>query len=789
MLGISEGKILSQEEKSRPDYGLRAVQQMYGTFTNSAIGIGYNSIDYIKNMDLALGRPSQFIDNVARFLGYRQNDMLSNQGINSIDPQIVNLAPKFINHVHGKLMNFQYEVGVDVIDATSIDEKKQLKAELEAYVKLKDFFSGVGVQFEQIKKESGIEELPDTMEDVQLIMTNTYKHYEAMRAELELKKVHNMNDWESIKSKFIWELLVQGQAGVRTYLDEKGNIREEWFPMNRFLCSYSESEDFDKLSHAGFIDYITVDQFFGEARDTLTEEEMFDLIKTYATTNFAMNSETPSFILPQQGTGNVKYMRIMRFQFIEEDVENYVQFKDKDGNVVISKKKAGFKIAPEERIKYETGEKVHIQASTKTKYGGTWIVGTNKVYDYGIIQQGDDVRVDYHVFAPNMRNGRVTSLVAQIREPLEMISVAWTRFKDIMGKGYNGKLELNLDLLADLSLGKGGTAPNWKHALDLFTINDIVLAKGKRNIHDQNVGSAVSILNQGLGAQDFVNAIELGISMIQNICGVNPLTVGDSPKAGTLNGVFEMSNDATTTNLQYLFRAYNSVYKRASLAILGYWKQIPSNMAWEREYDVGVTAATTAQEWAAFYEGLARQIQTPLIDGGLKYSDYVRLRNVKNLKQAEFLAIKLCRDNMAKAQAMQQETMQLQAQQNQQAAQIANQAKMEQMQMEVQLFQAKESFLTQEIIKRQEKVNEGLMAGKQIEATTRQNIAETQSRTVVLKEAQRSNSDQKVQEMKNQLNAMKMEMEDRIRNFELELKQRELEYMKGENESEEEDED
>jgi len=358
-----------------------------------------------------------------------------------------------------------------------------------------------------------------------------------------------------------------------------------------------------------------------------------------------------------------------------------------------------------------------------------------------------------------------------------------------MGKGYNGKLELNLDLLADLSLGKGGTAPNWKHALDLFTINDIVLAKGKRNIHDQNVGSAVSILNQGLGAQDFVNAIELGISMIQNICGVNPLTVGDSPKAGTLNGVFEMSNDATTTNLQYLFRAYNSVYKRASLAILGYWKQIPSNMAWEREYDVGVTAATTAQEWAAFYEGLARQIQTPLIDGGLKYSDYVRLRNVKNLKQAEFLAIKLCRDNMAKAQAMQQETMQLQAQQNQQAAQIANQAKMEQMQMEVQLFQAKESFLTQEIIKRQEKVNEGLMAGKQIEATTRQNIAETQSRTVVLKEAQRSNSDQKVQEMKNQLNAMKMEMEDRIRNFELELKQRELEYMKGENKSKEEDED
>jgi len=776
MLGLSEGKILSQEEKSQPEYGAKCVEQMFSTYTNSPIGIGYNSIDYIKNMDLAMGKPAQFFANVARFLGARQNDQLASYGINSIDPQLVNLCPKFVNNVHGKLMNFQYEIGVDVIDSVSMDEKKQLRAELEAYVKLKDFFQGIGVEFEQVRKESGIEELPDTQEDIELIMTNTYKHYEAMRAEIELKQIHNMNDWDAIKSKFIWELIVQGQSGVRTFVDERGDIREEWFPMNRFMCSYAESEDFDKLTHAGFIDFITVDQFFAEARDYLPEKEIMELIKNYSTTNFAMSAESPVTIIPQQGSGSTKYMRIMRFQFLEEDVENYVEKQDGDGNWIIEKKKAGFVIAEEEKKFYEQGLKKHFRTTIKSKYGGTWVVGTHTVYDYGIIQQGDDVRLDYHVYAPNMRNGRVTSLVAQIREPIEMIAVAWTRLKDILGKGYNGKLEINLDMIADLSMGKGGTAPSFKTALDLFMMNDVVLSKNKRNAHDQNVGNAMNVLNIGLSATEYVNTIDMAINMIRNICGVNELSDGSTPKAGTLNGVMEMSNDATNTNLQYMYRAYNSVYKRTSLAILGYWKQMPSNEAWERKYDIGINAATTAQEWAAFYQSLEKQIAVPLIDGGLKYSDWIELHNVKNLKQAEFLAKNRCRKNMAEARAIQSEQMKQQQEQSSQAAQMANQAKQEQMALDLQIFQQKESFLTSQILIRQDKVNEGLLMVKDADVQGRNVIAQTQAKGIIVKEAQRSNSDQKIAEMRLEMDSYKMQMEDKFRSLELELQQQELEH-------------
>lgn len=781
MLGLQEGRIVPIEEKVQPAYGYKAVSNMWSTYSNSPIGVGYNSIDYIKNMDLALGRPSQFRENISKFLGAKNNDLLSSYGINSIDPQLVNLCPKFVNHVHGKLMNFEYEIGVDVIDATSVDEKKQIRAELEAYVKLKDFYTGLGIQVEQIRKESGLEDLPETQEDIELIMTTTYKHHEAMRAELELKAIHNLNDWNAIKSKFIWELIVQGQSGIRTFVDEYGTIREEWFPMNRFVSSYSESEDFNKLTHAGIIDYITVDQFYAEAKDSLTETQIFDVIKNHTTTSMGMASENPTFITPQ-ATGNVKYVKIMRFQFLEEDIENYVKKKDKFGNWGHEKKKANFSIAPEEKPFYDSGEKIHIQTSIKTKYGGTWVVGTEYVYDYGIIQQGNDVRLDYHVYAPNMRNGRVVSMVAQIREPLEMIGVAWTRYKDVIGKGYNGLLEINIDLLADLTLGKGGTNPNWKHALDLFTINGIVLSKSKRNVHDQNIGKAIDILNQGLGASDFISAIELSTNMIRSICGINELSDGSTPKAGTLNGVMQMSNQATDNNLQYFYRAYNSVYRRVSLAILGYWKSIPSNEAWNREYIIGVEAATTQEEWATFYASLDRQTQIPLGDGGLKYSDFIELHNVKNLKQAELMAKNRCRKNMAEARAMQAEQMKQQQDQSMQAAQMANEAKMQQMQLDLELFKQKEAFLTSQILIRQEKINEGLILSKQVSNEGAVEVANTNMKAMVVKEAQRSNSDQKIQEMKNQMEAMRSMLEKEMNDLEMQIKASEVEHKKKDKE-------
>jgi hypothetical protein len=779
MLGLSEGRILTQGEKSEREYGLRAVRNMWSTYTSGPLGIGYNSVDYVKNMDLAMGRPTDFRNNVGRFLGNRDNEMLREYGINSIDPQLVNLCPKFVNYVHGKLMDFKYEIGVDVIDAASMDEKKELEKDLRAYVKLKDFMEGIGAQFMDIKGRSGMDDMPETMEDVELLMGTTYKHAEAMRAELELVKVHNVNDWEAIKSKFVWELIVQGVAGVRTFVDEYAVLREEWFPINRFVCSYSESEDFDKMTHAGIIDYLTPDQFWCEAKDTMPENEMLEIIKKYATTNYGASAENPGTI-GYDNQGNVKYIRVMRFQFLEEDIENYVERTDPNGNVYQEKKKANFVIAKEEMKYYESGEKKHIRLSIKSKYGGVWVVGSDKVYDYGLIQQGNDARLDYHVYAPNMRNGRVVSMVAQIREPLEMLSVAWTRYKDVLGKGYNGTLEINLDLLADLTLGKAGSNPNWKHALDLFTVNNIVLAKGKRNAHDQNVGRAIEILNQGLGAADFQNAITMCIEMIRSICGINELSDGSTPKAGTLNGVMEMANAATNTNLSHYYRAYNSIYRRASLALLGYWKSIPSNEAWEREYVIGVDAATTPEEWAAFYAGMEKQTMVPLIDGGLKYSDTVELRNVKNLKQAELMAKNRCRRNMKEARAIQAEQMAQQQEQSMAAAKMASEAKKEQMALDVETFIRKEGFLTGEIIKRKQPDNEAILMGKQIDSEARDSVARTNMRASVTKEAQRASSDQTVQAMKNEMEQFWSMMEARMHEMEMALKSKEIDHKKEE---------
>jgi hypothetical protein len=761
MNSLENGRVLSRKEKLKKEHGVKVGQHIWSAYGQGGMSVGFNSTDYLSNIDISQGRDSQFSTIAGQYLGERNNSFLGKYGYTAIKPQLVNLMPKFVNLIHGKLMDMEYDIGVDVIDAASMDEKEQVKNMLTAWTKLKDSASKVGVIFDKIKEESGMQELPDTTEDVQIMMSTFYKHYEAMKAELELVKVHNVNDWKSIKSKFIMELLQQGIAGVRTFVDGYGAIREEFFPMNRFIGSYQEGEDFNSLQYAGLIDYLTPEQFFCEAKDSLPEKEILELIKKYAADT---RKDTEGYNTPLPSTMNSKqlYIRVLRFQKLEEDIENYVELEDEMGNKYMSKRKENFRIAPEEQQYYDSGRKALFSTSITTKYGGVWVIGSDCVYDYGIIQEGNDVKLDYHIYAPGYRFGKVSSVVSQIKEPVYMFSVAWSRLKHIVGQGWNGTIDFNVDMMYNMSLGKGGKPLDPKDVIDLFIMQGISLSKGKQNLNDPNSGKAINIISEGLMATDFISIMNLCIETIRNIIGVNELADASTPAPGTLNGVMEMANQSAEHAIAHYYRAYNSVYRRASLAILGYWKNIPSNEAWTREYIIGLEASTTRDEWMNYNAELAKLAAIPLIEGGITVADKFELQwpNIKNLKQGEMLAKLRIRKNIAQAQTRAEEATKIQIEGNTQNIQETLQADLQRYTAELQAKLEYERGLTVEVIKRQGAVNEGMIMGKKIEMQGRLEVADVQGKDSLIKEAQRSNSDQVIQEQKNQIELLKAQIAD-----------------------------
>ena len=784
MEGLASGRILSREEKLRPDYGVKMARTMIALDSNNGFMSGLTSSQYLANIDISQGRDASFNTSAERYLGARDNPLLQKYGYGAVNPQLVNLMPKFVNLIHGKLMSMDYDIGVDVIDSTSMDEKKQVKDMLSSWLKIKDSVAQYGVTFDNIKEEAGVPELPSTTEDLEIMMTTIYKHYEAMKAELELMKVHSMNDWDAIKSKFIMELVVQGIAGVRTFVDGNGVIREEWFPINRFRGSYSESEDFDNLSHGGIIDYLTPEQFYSEAKDSLPHEKILETIKQFASNtnkdaNIGGAGNYAFFGVPY---GMERYIKVFRFQKIEEDVENWVQLTDRLGNKYMSKRKANFVIAPEEKPKYESGEKELFNVSTTTKYGGVWVIGSEVVYDYGIIQEGNDVKLDFHLYAPNMRYGKTSSVCSQIKEPVYMFSIAWSRLKHIVGQGWNGTVDINVDMMYNMSLGKGGKNLDPSDVLDLFFMEGVSLSKGKQSPADPNNGRAINIINEGLTATDFVSIMNLCIDTIRNICGINELSDASTPASGTLVGVADIANQNSNHAIAHYYRAYHSIYKRTSLAILGYWKNIPSNMAWTREYIVGLKASTTAQEWAIYNQELSRLVMIPLIDGGIRVDDKFELQypNIKDLKQGEFLCKIRVKKNMKEAQARAEQAQNAQYEGNVRNIQETLAADKQRADMDFGYKVQYEQLLTAELAKRQQAITEGALQVKQLEMQGRIQVADTQGRDSVIKEAQRSASDQKIAEMKAQMDSMKLEYERMQHELEMTLKAVEIDNNKEE---------
>lgn len=777
MVITDNGRIPSTEEKSSRQYGAKIAQRMWNGYKHGGLAVGYNSAASDAELDaLAQGRMSQGdITESNQFLGAKYNETLGSLGFKKLEIQHVNILPKYINIMQDKLCSIRYDIGVDAIDPVALDEKKELEKAMMAYVRLKDHFAKIGVTFEKIKEEFGIDEMPDTSEDVRMLLNTSYKNYDAMRGEIELLKFHSLNDWdEAIKPKVAWDLLVRGVSCVRTYMDQYGEYREEWVPMNRFVCSWSPVEDFPNLQYAGHIEYLTLDEFICDTKGHLSVDEAFRVFEKHKGTYLGTGEESTWY--GKINTDAEARIKVFRFQYLTEEIEKYTLEVDQLGNPISKKRKPGFTIPLKEKMLYDSGIKELVEVAEGAKYGGNWVVGSETCYDYGIIQKGRNLTVDYFVHAPNMRNGRVSSMASQLKEVSKFLSVAWTRFKEGIGKGFFGQLEINIDLLVDKMPIKGGKNLVWSDVIDLFMMNGISLAKGKRTQYDQNVGRALEILNEGIGSQDFLNAINMCKDLIRDICGVNEMVDGTTPKAGTLVGVMEAANKGTNAALSPYYRGYHSIYKRTSLAKLNHWKSDPDNEAWKREFIVGLEAATTDEEWREYNNNLKELTKGNVDQGFLTASDYMELMwpNMKNLKQAQALCKIRVSRNMKEAQAKAERMAAMNNEQQLAVAKAAEEQKAQTLQIEYTLKKDLKAFETDQDIKLQNVVNQGMIAARHVDAEGRLVVAKQQGSDAIIKHAQISESDQKVQAMKNEMEAMRTALEAKIREVELMLKEKEI---------------
>lgn len=748
------------KKKETDEYGLQAARAMY----NSKTRIGYGLADdrgYTALTELAQGRQST--ENIRRLFGFhdepRPYGTNTDNGPNAyIDIQVLNLATKYVNKAVAKLQRFKYNIGLSAVDPFSVDEAKDYNSRLQAFYGLRDWFKSFSpgrINMQEMIPEVDIRLLPEYPEELVFNLSINEKIRRIIDGEKTIKLINTtMNDMDQRLRECDWDAVVYGHQHLHCFSDENGMPRVEHINGRYWGSSWVENEDYSKAEYQLFIEFLTANQIKKEGAGKIGEQKMNKILGSNAFPNLAASyGSLPDFITTYDG---LKYYPVMRFYFLSNDSVTYVKRTTKEGNKVT------------DTVPYEyfpkNPDKEAMPASYTSVYGGTWVIDTDVVYNYG---RKDiprtklvNARLPIISFAPNMKDGRMVSMLAQMVEPLTMINVLHNKVKDTLAKGYNGILEFNLTAFENIALGAGGV--NWepKQAIDFLMQTHIGVTRQTTSPYGQSMGEALKVSPTGITIADYFNSMATYIRFLDDLSGSTIADSNDVPDRLAL-GALKANIAAGNESLEYLVNAREKMYHQAShmllllaqsakknkvkiqgmIPALGKYTteffEVPDELPY-CEYGLMLEREPTPEEWAEFYMDLREAVK----EGRLNTSDSTFIRQVNNLKMARQIMANRELINEKKASAIRQEEREFQLK-------MANAAGQDKLAMEMQLLDKKKRD-DLELIKVQAMIDDALLTKELSIKASQQSATDTMKHRIekekniatIIKEATRASAEE-----------------------------------------------
>lgn len=640
--------------KERSQYGLKYAKAMFYASNRFGGSRFWTDTEFLSLMDVAQGRQS--IANLRSMFGYfdKNKNTAADDGSTSLsylDIQVLNLAPKYINRAVEKIMNLEYEVQLECIDPISVHEKATYEAALKTFYEFKSWITEIKLNPRDLFPDLDVDVLPEYPDELMFEMLTNPKIDKAIDGENALALIHQINDFNQKMRMVANDKVVIGRGHLHIYRDENGIPRVDRVNPRYYLGSYVEDENFDGQENAGLLDFPTVNQFRKEARETLSEEQIEEICKKYAYQNNMQNSYYPN--RDSQNYDGLNYIPVMRFYFLSNDERVYIKRPNKNGNMTLMSRSNGWKPKGDDPRFGPDGDSEVVQNEYTSVYGGTWVLDSDVVYNYGRKNTPRsnlvDTKLPIVTFAPNYKDGRTVSFTAQMIEPLLMINVAWNKIKEILAKGWMGVQEIDFTQLETIALGKGGQDWKPRDVYMHFLQTGRLIKRSPVNKYDQRYSnSAVDSNPTGLQLADYFTAFTTGINMLEQMTGQ---TIAESVQIPDRTAVEVMKQSQATGDLDmgYLFNSHRRMFQVAShllllnvqeakrdgvgidgfVVALGRHFSVPDRIAY-CDFGLFLTPAPGPQQWAEFYAELAIGLEK----GSITHLDSALIREVKNLKKA-----------------------------------------------------------------------------------------------------------------------------------------------------------
>lgn len=697
------------EKKLDKNYGLQYAKAMLAQWGG------------LDNQNSIYGKRYKEFERARAYAAGTQDTSIYKQILNSLDPDNgdgalmsldwtpVPIVPKFARIVVNKIISSYRYPQVEAVDPLSQSEKDIKKRKLAVRIENKDKF----LEAKQAGLEVDIdpETLPETPEEAEIFLETNVKTDAEVAAQLGAQMTLSWNNFdERVYRRVVEDLVSCGMGVSKRTNDPNYGINQEYVDPKLFIHSFTEDPTFSDLVYAGHIKTMSIAELKRIAGTQFHEKDY----QAMAQTVMNKDGNDPSLFSRRQlgDTVNVQEMpydeytiQVLDFEFISVDSMVYEKKMSRFGN-------QGFYFKGEhyEVPKNSIYDREIINMNNATLYGGSYIIGTHHVFNYGQcnnvpknIHDLTRVRLSYSVIATNIRNMIPKSLVSSVIGFADQLQLSHLKIQQAVAKAKPDGILVDIEGLENVDLGRGGE-------LSPLEIQDIYEQTGVMYYRSKNPEGGFQnppireINNSIRNINELIALYNHYLRMIRDATGINEIVDGTTPKTDTLVGVGKMAESASNNALyditnsamvyyrrvcediikclqilpsrSVLYQVYEKAIGQTNMSVLNSFKELPM-------YNFGVRVLSDLSDMDRQY--LEQNIQIALAQKEIDLEDAIAIRNIKDVDQAERLLIIRRKKRMAQQMAMQQANIQAQSQANAQAAQASMQAEVQKEQVLAQL--------------------------------------------------------------------------------------------------------
>ncbi len=582
-------------------YYLGWAESIYSLYLNDATAVPYSTVNYMEEIR-EYGRGEQNEQKYKEYL-YKNDIITSSNPINtiaSIDStqealrkgfndliwDIVSYFPKIRTMIHGMAGDTDYDVFVDCVDWKSEDKKKKEKwkvwNETVNMEFLKTFKTNAGLPIDEPSYvPSSLEELNDYE------ATGNFRLNEARVMEKIIAEHWDRSKWDDyLKKKIVDDFIDFNFAVTKTYYDPvERKFKDKYVDPLSFVCQYSQTWEYEDSSFWGHFERRTIIDL--EAKGFSREE----LIKiAYRYDGKYGNQTYPESRWRNLITGGADDKFWMDFrvavfntEWVDIDYKKTSTYTNGRGRTTVRSMAPDFETVRTPKKKKGQISDVHVQKM----YKATWIVGTKAIYDYGPVNFTDrpsksQVRSSY---SPVQITGR--SMTSMLRPLLDMFQLTWMKWQDAIAKAFSSGYMVNVHMLENVYDGQNDL--DIQKILKIFKRHKLLLYKySVPGNYKGGAGTPIQPVQSTLGddMNQYIMTIDTLLRMIEDITGLNPVSLGGTPRPDQAVGTTEAAIQAASNALKPLIRSTFKIKGRSAESIC---RRVPLACRYSKEiYDAYV---------------------------------------------------------------------------------------------------------------------------------------------------------------------------------------------------------